>query len=116
MTPALNKPLPEFEAVATSGVKFTPQAFLGHTVVLYFYPKDATPGCTTEAKQAGDDASTAATISTIGFGVGLVGIGVGTYLLLAGGGEKEQTHATSGFRWEPVASKDGAGLLLRSTW
>ena len=49
MTPALNKPLPEFEALATGGVKFTPQAFLGHTVVLYFYPKDNTPGCTTEA-------------------------------------------------------------------
>ena len=51
MTPALNKPLPEFEAVATGGVKFTPQAFVGRTVVLYFYPKDHTPGCTTEAMQ-----------------------------------------------------------------
>ena len=49
MTPALNKPLPEIEALATGGVKFTPQAFLGQAVVLYFYPKDNTPGCTTEA-------------------------------------------------------------------
>ena len=47
MTPALNKPLPEFEALATGGVKFTPQAFAGKIVVLYFYPKDNTPGCTT---------------------------------------------------------------------
>jgi peroxiredoxin Q/BCP len=54
MTPVLNKPLPEFEAVATSGVKFTPQAFLGRVVVLYFYPKDHTPGCTTEAMQFRD--------------------------------------------------------------
>jgi peroxiredoxin Q/BCP len=54
MTPVLNKPLPEFEAVATSGVKFTPQAFLGKIVVLYFYPKDHTPGCTTEAMQFRD--------------------------------------------------------------
>ncbi|TAK87821.1 MAG: peroxiredoxin [Aquabacterium sp.] len=54
MTPALNKPLPEFEALATGGVKFTPQAFLGHTVVLYFYPKDHTPGCTTESMQFRD--------------------------------------------------------------
>lgn len=76
-----------------------------------------TPGCSTAAKAAGDDASSAATVSTIGFGVGLVGIGVGAYLLLSGGGEKEQSQAaTSGLRWEPVASKDGAGLLLRSTW
>jgi peroxiredoxin Q/BCP len=54
MTPVLNKPLPEFEANATSGVKFTPQAFLGKVVVLYFYPKDHTPGCTTEAMQFRD--------------------------------------------------------------
>ena len=54
MTPAVNKPLPEFEAVATGGVKFTPQSHLGHAVVLYFYPKDGTPGCTTEAMQFRD--------------------------------------------------------------
>jgi peroxiredoxin Q/BCP len=54
MTPVLNKPLPEFEAFATSGVKFTPQAFEGKMVVLYFYPKDHTPGCTTEAMQFRD--------------------------------------------------------------
>jgi peroxiredoxin Q/BCP len=54
MTPAVNKALPDFEAVATGGVKFTPPAFLGRTVVLYFYPKDGTPGCTTEAMQFRD--------------------------------------------------------------
>jgi thioredoxin-dependent peroxiredoxin len=54
MTPALNKPLPEFEASATGGVKFTPQAFQGQTIILYFYPKDHTPGCTTEAMQFRD--------------------------------------------------------------
>ena len=54
MTPAINKPLPELEALATSGVKFTPQTFAGKIVVLYFYPKDNTPGCTTEATQFRD--------------------------------------------------------------
>ncbi len=54
MTPVVNKALPEFEANATSGIKFTPQAFLGKAVILYFYPKDATPGCTTEAMQFRD--------------------------------------------------------------
>jgi peroxiredoxin Q/BCP len=54
MTPALDKPLPDFEALATRGVKFTPQAYLGQIVVLYFYPKDNTPGCTTEAAQFRD--------------------------------------------------------------
>jgi thioredoxin-dependent peroxiredoxin len=54
MTPVLNKVVPEFEALATSGVKFTPASQHGHAVVLYFYPKDNTPGCTTEAMQFRD--------------------------------------------------------------
>ena len=54
MTPVINKPVPELEALATSGVKFTPAAFHGQAVVLYFYPKDNTPGCTTEAMQFRD--------------------------------------------------------------
>ena len=54
MTPVLNKSLPEFEALATSGVKFTPQTYAGRAVVLFFYPKDHTPGCTTEAMQFRD--------------------------------------------------------------
>jgi len=54
MTPALNKALPDIEALATGGVKYTPQAFKGRVVVLYFYPKDNTPGCTTEAMQFRD--------------------------------------------------------------
>ncbi|MFN9707611.1 MAG: peroxiredoxin [Burkholderiales bacterium] len=54
MTPALNKPLPELEALATGGVKFTPQTYAGQIVVLYFYPKDNTPACTIEATQFRD--------------------------------------------------------------
>jgi hypothetical protein len=33
MTPALNKAIPEFEAHATGGVKFTPQSYLGKIVI-----------------------------------------------------------------------------------
>lgn len=74
-------------------------------------------GCTPAAKTAGDEAGTAATISTVGFGVGLVSIGVGTYLLLSNSGEKERAESVgSGVRWVPVAGRDGAGLLVRSTW
>lgn len=54
MTPVLNKPLPDFEAFATRNVTFSPQAYEGRIVVLYFYPKDNTPGCTTEAMQFRD--------------------------------------------------------------
>ena len=54
MTPIVNKALPDFDAPATGGIKFSPQAFSGKAIVLYFYPKDATPGCTTEAMQFRD--------------------------------------------------------------
>ena len=69
MTPALNKSLPEFEAKATGGVTFTPQAYLGQTVVLYFYPKDNTPGCTTEAMQFRDKHKEFVKAGAVVFGV-----------------------------------------------
>jgi thioredoxin-dependent peroxiredoxin len=69
MTPALNKPLPDFEALATSGVRFTPQAFAGRIVVLYFYPKDNTPGCTTEAMQFRDHHKEFVAAGAVVFGV-----------------------------------------------
>ena len=49
MAVVVNKPIPEFDSVATSGIKVSNQTHLGQTIVLYFYPKDNTPGCTTEA-------------------------------------------------------------------
>ena len=69
MTPVLNKNLPEFEALATSGVKFAPSAFNGRAVVLYFYPKDHTPGCTTEAMQFRDKHSEFLDAGAVLFGV-----------------------------------------------
>jgi len=54
MAVVVNKPLPEFEAVATSNISLSNQSLIGETVVLYFYPKDNTPGCTTEAMQFRD--------------------------------------------------------------
>ena len=50
MTVELNKKVPDFSAEAT-GAAFKLSALAGKTVVLYFYPKDNTPGCTTEAQQ-----------------------------------------------------------------
>jgi len=44
----LGKQIPDFSALATNGATFTLSDHLGHPVVLYFYPKDNTPGCTTE--------------------------------------------------------------------
>ncbi|MDQ1265538.1 MAG: thioredoxin-dependent peroxiredoxin [Bacteroidota bacterium] len=40
---------PEFKALSDDGSDFSFSDFLGRWVVLYFYPKDDTPGCTREA-------------------------------------------------------------------
>ena len=40
---------PDFNLPASSGGKIALKDLRGKTVVLYFYPKDDTPGCTTEA-------------------------------------------------------------------
>ncbi len=40
---------PEFELLNQDGIKISLKDFVGKRVVLYFYPKDDTPGCTTEA-------------------------------------------------------------------
>jgi peroxiredoxin Q/BCP len=47
MPVALDKKVPDFTAAATGG-EFKLSAHRGSIVVLYFYPKDNTPGCTTE--------------------------------------------------------------------
>ena len=44
----LGKPLPDFSLASTSGTTFKLSAQRGEKVVLYFYPKDDTPGCTAE--------------------------------------------------------------------
>ena len=43
------KPAPDFELSSDSGDTVKLSDFRGRPVVLYFYPKDDTPGCTTEA-------------------------------------------------------------------
>mgnify|MGYP006367394937 CR=1 FL=1 len=40
---------PYFEGVNQDGITITSNDFLNKKLVLYFYPKDSTPGCTAEA-------------------------------------------------------------------
>ncbi|MEK3646169.1 MULTISPECIES: thioredoxin-dependent thiol peroxidase [unclassified Aeribacillus] len=49
MAAEVGKPAPDFELTADTGEKVKLSDFKGKYVVLYFYPKDMTPGCTTEA-------------------------------------------------------------------
>jgi len=46
---AVGSPAPDFTATATDGASLHIAALKGKPVVVYFYPKDETEGCTTEA-------------------------------------------------------------------
>ena len=46
---ALGCQVPQFSAAMTNNGQFELNHYLGKKVVLYFYPKDNTPGCTTES-------------------------------------------------------------------
>lgn len=50
----LNQPVTDFELPATSGKTFKLSDYLGKKLVVYFYPKDSTPGCTTQGMQFRD--------------------------------------------------------------
>lgn len=45
---------PDFTLVSDEGKEVSLRDYLGKKVVLYFYPKDGTPGCTQEAKEFRD--------------------------------------------------------------
>ena len=50
MLPVIGRPAPDFSLPSTTGENVTLRQFKGKkTVILYFYPKDETPGCTREA-------------------------------------------------------------------
>ncbi|WP_423682325.1 peroxiredoxin [Undibacterium sp. WLHG33] len=49
MLSALNCQVPEFSAAMTGSKEFHLSNYKGKNLVIYFYPKDNTPGCTTES-------------------------------------------------------------------
>jgi peroxiredoxin Q/BCP len=51
----MNKPVTDFQLPATSGGLFSLSEMRGKNLVLYFYPKDNTPGCTAEGEDFRDN-------------------------------------------------------------
>jgi peroxiredoxin Q/BCP len=52
--PVLNRVVADFTCPATGGKAVQLKSLRGKKVVLYFYPKDSTPGCTTEGQEFRD--------------------------------------------------------------
>jgi peroxiredoxin Q/BCP len=44
----LKNKVPDFELEGTNSLSFTLSNFIGKYIIIYFYPKDLTPGCTNE--------------------------------------------------------------------
>ena len=50
----LGEKIPDFTAIATNDKEFRLSKNIGKIIVIYFYPKDNTPGCTKEGEDFRD--------------------------------------------------------------
>jgi peroxiredoxin Q/BCP len=65
----MSQAITDFEVAATGNQRFASAAFKGYPYVLYFYPKDDTPGCTLEGMQFRDLHAEFLKIGVMVFGV-----------------------------------------------
>ncbi|WP_296265105.1 peroxiredoxin [Pseudomonas sp. UBA6562] len=97
MTIALDQSVPDFQAQATGGQTIDLAALRGRQVVLYFYPKDSTPGCTTQGQGFRDQLPAFEAANTVVFGVSRDGLK-----------SHENFKAKQGFTFELISDKDEA--------
>lgn len=65
----LNQSVADFQLPATSGKTFQLSEYAGKNLVIYFYPKDSTPGCTTQGIQFRDAYAQFQALNTEIFGI-----------------------------------------------
>ncbi|WP_426150024.1 peroxiredoxin [Pseudomonas sp. DC3000-4b1] len=95
MAVALDQPVPDFTAQATSGQAITLAGLRGRKLVLYFYPKDSTPGCTTQGQGFRDLHDSFEAANTVVLGVSRDGMK-----------SHENFKAKQGFTFELISDKD----------
>jgi len=92
----LDMPVPDIELPATDNQHFRLSELKGRNVVLYFYPKDSTPGCTTEGQNFRDYYDEFKQLKTDIFGVSKDGLE-----------SHENFKAAHCFPFELVSDQDG---------
>ncbi|WNC10867.1 peroxiredoxin [Pseudomonas coleopterorum] len=97
MAVALNEPVADFQAQATGGQTVRLSELKGRQVVVYFYPKDSTPGCTTQGQDFRDLLEQFKATDTEVFGVSRDGLK-----------SHENFKAKQGFTFELISDKDEA--------
>lgn len=65
----MNKKVPSFKIPSSSGSTMSLSDFKGQKMVLYFYPKDNTPGCTTESIEFNELLGQFKKLNTVVFGI-----------------------------------------------
>ena len=95
MPVAIDQPVPTFHAQATSDTQVRLEALKGKQVVLYFYPKDNTPGCTTQGQGFRDQHDAFVAANTVVFGVSRDSLKT-----------HENFKAKQGFPFELICDKD----------
>ena len=63
------KKCPRFNGASTNDNNFSNNDFIGKKLVIYFYPKDSTPGCTTQGQDFRDNFKTFKKLNTEILGV-----------------------------------------------
>ena len=74
MPPAIGDSIPDIELPATGGKRIKLSDYRGKNLVLYFYPKASTPGCTQEGQDFRDAADAFAAANTLILGASRDGI------------------------------------------
>ncbi|WP_417788057.1 peroxiredoxin [Stutzerimonas xanthomarina] len=95
MSVAIDQPVPAFQAQATSDTQVNLESLKGKQVVLYFYPKDNTPGCTTQGQGFRDQHDAFVAANTVVFGVSRDSLKT-----------HENFKAKQGFPFELISDKD----------
>ena len=97
MVVALNEPVADFQAQATGGQTVRLSELKGRQLVVYFYPKDSTPGCTTQGQDFRDLLEQFKAADTEVFGVSRDGLK-----------SHENFKAKQGFTFELISDRDEA--------
>lgn len=97
MSVSIGHPVPEFTAAATGDQQVSLSDYRGRQLVIYFYPKDSTPGCTTEGGDFRDHKADFDDANTVILGVSRDGLRA-----------HENFKAKQGFNFELISDKDEA--------
>ncbi|MGE4534806.1 peroxiredoxin [Halomonas sp.] len=101
MSVSIGQPVPDFTALATGEGEITLSALQGRQVVVYFYPKASTPGCTTEGGDFRDRKADFDAANTVILGVSRDGIRA-----------QENFKARQGFNFDLISDKEEAVCRL----